>query len=392
MAALLKDLRASLAAVPGVQINIGGPISHRIDHILSGTRSAIAVKIFGPKLDQLVAIGRQVSEVVSGVKGAVDVALEPLIRIPQYHIKPRPRVPGLHRLTPGKLMKEVERALRGEVATHILERQRPVAVLVRYRYPRPDRRAHLEQLPILTPDGAAVPLKELAYIHYATGPSSINRESGERRIIVSANVAHGDLIGVVRAIQKKVDGLTLPQGYRVEYGGQFKSEEAASRTLLLLSLGVLAGIFLLLYMAFGNIRNVLLILINVPLALFGGVFAVYLGQGILSVASLVGFITLFGIATRNGIMMISHYQYLLKEEGQSLKETVLQGSLERLNPILMTALTTALAVIPLVLAAGQPGNEIQSPMAVVILGGLVTSSLLNLLVLPVLFFKFGKQV
>ena len=393
MAAFLKALRDSLARVPGMQINIGGPISHRIDHILSGTRSAIAVKIFGLRLDRLVAIGRQVDALVKEVPGAVDVALEPLIRVPQYHIKPRYGALGRHGLTPGGLMKEVERALRGEVATHIVERQLPVAVLVRYRqpYPRPRRRTHLENLPILTPAGASIPLKALAHVRYATGPNSINREGGERRIVVSANVAGGDLIGVVKAIQKRVDGLKLPLGYRVAYGGQFKSEAAASHTLILLSLAVLVGIFLILYVAFGNMRSVLLILLNVPLALFGGVFALYLGKGIVSVASLVGFITLFGIAARNGIMMLGHYRHLIDKEGRPLREAVIQGSLERLNPILMTALTTALAVIPLVLASGEPGNEIQSPMAVVILGGLVTSTLLNLLLLPVLFYRFGTE-
>jgi Cu/Ag efflux pump CusA len=291
-----------------------------------------------------------------------------------------------HGLRTGELAEIIETAYAGHKVTQVLENQRTYDVIVRYL---DNQRADVEAIRntvVDTPSGAKVPLKMLADIRDDVGPNTISRENVQRRIVVSANVSGRDLRGVIDETRRGIErDVSLPEGYYVAYGGQFESEQAATRTIALLGSMVIAGIFLLLFLSFRSVRNALLIMVNLPLALIGGVVAVYLGGGILSVASLVGFITLFGIATRNGIMMISHYEHLRTVEGAPFDEAVIRGSMERLSPVLMTALCAGLALIPLVLAGGEPSNELQAPMGVVILGGLLSSTALNMLVVPALY-------
>ncbi|MBK04977.1 MAG: CusA/CzcA family heavy metal efflux RND transporter [Deltaproteobacteria bacterium] len=389
MASLLQDLRAKLAAVPGVRINIGQPISHRIDHMLSGSRSAIAIKLFGPKLTQLLTYGKKIQAAVTTIPGAVDVSIEPVVQVPRYQLLPRKHMTSRLGLSQSQLMEKVELALWGTVATHVLEGRRLVPVRVRYNVPTPSHKTQLAKLPIILNQHVMAPLTQFANIRYGYGPNRINRESGQRRIIISANSSKTDLIGLVNDIKKSVGKLNLPAGYYVEYGGQFEREASARNTLLWLGLAVLFGTFFLLRIVFQSTTAAGLVLVNLPLALIGGVLSIALTGDVLSIASIVGFIALFGIATRNGIIMVSHYQQL-QQEGVPLQEAVVQGSLERLNPILMTALTTGLGMIPLLLAGGQPGNELQSPMALVILGGVFSATTLNLLVLPTLYFTINR--
>ena len=386
----LHSFRKELSSLPGVVINIGQPISHRIDHMLSGSRSAIAIKLYGPDLLKLQKFGEQIKTQVATVPGLVDVGLEPMIQVPQYQILPRSFHAQRYGLNPGSLMERVEKALRGSIETHILEGQHNVGVLVRNNHNGIHSKKQLEDLPIFTPAGPVVPLGQVARIRYGWGPNRINREAGQRRIIINANTSKADLVGLVKQAQQKIQSIKLPPGYHVEYGGQFEREATARQTILVLSLVVFLAILWLLYLAFGSLKVAFLILVNLPLALIGGVFLLYATGQVVSVAALVGWITLFGIATRNGIILISHYQHLA-QEGQSLWDTVVQGSLERLNPVLMTALTTGLAMLPLMLASGKPGNELQSPMAYVIFGGLFSATLLNMLVLPVLYLRYGNQ-
>jgi len=390
MPALLASLRKALGKVPGIVVNIGQPISHRINHMLSGTRSAIAVKLFGPDLDELRLYGERIREATSKVEGAVDVSLEPMVRIPQVRVLPRKEIIARFGMAPGDVVRAAGVALAGEVATELIDGSYRVPVRVSYATRKMDTVESLKALPIMTPGGAVVPLGTLARVRHATGPVSINREGGQRRIVVSANVTGGDLVGVLKRIQAAVGKIKLPRGYRVAYGGQFKREAAARQTLLGVGLLVVIGIFLLLYLAFGSARATVLILANLPFALVGGLLGILATDRIVSIASIVGFIALFGIATRNGILLISHYQHLQTEEGETLTGAVLRGSLERLNPVLMTALTTGLAIIPLIVFGDQPGNELERPMALVIAGGLVSSTVLNMLVLPVLAKRFLK--
>jgi CzcA family heavy metal efflux pump len=384
--AFLTELRQKLTQVPGMVTTIGGPIAHRIDHMLSGTRSSIAIKIFGDDLAQLRATAAQVEAVMKKIKGVVDLSIEQQVEVPQLAIVFDREAIARYGLRAGALAEIVETAYAGEVVTKVLENQRTYDVVVRYR---DDQRADVEAVrntPIDTPSGARVPLKMLADIREDVGPNLIMRENVQRRIVVSSNVSGRDLRGVIDDIRRGIEAeVRLPDGYYVVYGGQFESEQAASRTISLLGLLVIAGIFVLLFLSFGSVRNALLIMVNLPLALIGGVVAVYLGGAVLSVASLVGFITLFGIATRNGIMMISHYEHLRTVEGAGFDEAVERGSMERLSPVLMTALCAGLALVPLVLAGGEPGNELQAPMGIVILGGLLSSTALNMLVVPALY-------
>jgi CzcA family heavy metal efflux pump len=386
----LHELRRQLTTVPGVVTTIGGPIAHRIDHMLSGTRASIAIKIFGEDLAALRAAASQVEAAMKPVAGVVDLAVEQQVEVPQLAIVfDRPAI-ARYGLRTGQLAELIETAYAGAKVTRVLEHQRAYDLVVRYR---DDQRADLEAIRntvVDTPSGARVPLKMLAQIRDDLGPNLVVRENAQRRIVVSANTSGRDLRGVIDEIRRRIEAeVALPPGYYVEYGGQFESEQAASRTLLLLGAAVVAGILVVLFLSFRSLRNALLIMVNLPLALIGGVLAVFLSGGVLSVASLVGFITLFGIATRNGIMMISHYQHLRGVEGASLVEAVTRGSMERLSPVLMTALCAGLALIPLVLAGAEPGNELQAPMGVVILGGLLTSTALNMLVVPTLYLRFG---
>ncbi len=391
-AEFLGALRKEFASLPGMVIVIGQPLSHRIDHMLSGTRANIAIKLFGDDLSQLRTSAEDIRKVMVKVDGAVDVSVEQQVDIPQLQIKfDRDRI-ARYGLRSGALAEIVETAFAGNKVTNVLDNQRTYAVVVRF----PDSaRADPESIGntlIDTPVGTKVPLKMLASIREDTGPNMITRENAQRKIVVMANVGGRDLRSVINDLRAGIEReVKLPQGYYVVYGGQFESESDATRTITFLGVFVVAGIFLLLFLAFRSVRTALLVMVNLPLALIGGVIAVSLSGGVLSVASLVGFITLFGIATRNGIMMISHYEHLQDVEGAPFDEAVERGSLERLSPILMTALCAGLALIPLVLAGDQPGNEIQAPMGVVILGGLLSSTALNMLVVPALYARLGRR-
>jgi CzcA family heavy metal efflux pump len=389
-AAFLAELRRQLTTVPGVVTTIGGPIAHRIDHMLSGTRASIAIKIFGDDLAALRAAAQQIEAAMKQVDGVVDLAIEQQVLVPQLAIVFDREAIARYGLRAGELAEIIETAYAGTKVSRVLESQRTYDLVVRYR---DDQRANVDAIrdtPIDTPSGARVPLKMLAAIRDDVGPNLIMRENVQRRIVVSANTSGRDLRGVIDDIRAGIERrVKLPPGYYVEYGGQFESEQAASRTILLLGLAVIAGIFIVLFLSFGSLRNAILIMVNLPLALIGGVVAVFAGGGVVSIASLVGFITLFGIATRNGIMMISHYEHLQTAEGASFDEAVRRGSLERLSPVLMTALCAGLALVPLVLAGAEPGNELQAPMGVVILGGLLTSTALNMLVVPALYARFA---
>ncbi|WP_257455268.1 efflux RND transporter permease subunit [Archangium lipolyticum] len=390
---LLEAMRKSLAQVPGAIITIGQPLSHRIDHMLSGSRSAIALKLFGDDLEKLRELAEQVKKVAEGTPGAVDVSIEQQVDIPELEIRTDRDAVARYGLTTGEVAEAVERAFAGQTVGSVLEGQRAVDLVVRLD---DASRADLEAIAstlIDTPAGPRIPLKMLASLTRETGPNTISREGVQRKMVVQANVAGRDLSSVVDELKARVAReMTFPEGYYIVYGGQFESAEEAARGIILLSGGVVVGIFLLLVVAFASVRNALLTLINLPLALIGGVVAVALTSGVVSVASLVGFITLFGIATRNGILMVSHFEHLMTEEGKSLPDAVAQGSMERLAPILMTALSAGLALVPLVIAGHEAGNEIQAPMGVVILGGLLTSTFLNMLVVPVLFQLFGRGV
>jgi len=387
----LTALRKELGSVPGMVITIGQPISHRIDHMLSGTRANIAIKLFGDDLYQLRSSAEQIRRVMEKVEGVVDLSVEQQVDIPQLAISFDRDAIARYGLRTGNLAEIIEIAFAGEKVTQVLENQRTYDVVVRYRE---DQRADVEAIrntAVDTPAGAKVPLKMLASIREDTGPNTISRENVQRKIVIMANVSGRDLRSVINDTRAGIDAqVKLPPGYHVVYGGQFESEQEASRTIAFLSVFVVAGIFLLLFLAFRAVKSALLIMVNLPLALIGGVVAVYLGSGVLSVASIVGFITLFGIATRNGIMMVSHYEHLIRMEGAPFDEAIVRGSMERLSPILMTALCAGLALIPLVLAGHEPGNEIQAPMGLVILGGLLSSTALNMLVVPALYGRFAR--
>lgn len=384
-AGLSEALRKEFSAIPGTNITIGQPIEHRIDHLLSGTRANIAVKIFGPDLHRLRELGTQVQEALTPVRGLVDLQLEQQSDVPELRIEADRGALGRHGLAAADLAETIDVALGGEQVGELLEEGRRTALVVRADdFLRADPTA-IGQLAVTTPTGRAIPLAHLASIRMDRGPNTVSRENGQRKIVVQANVAGRDLGGAVADIQRIVgSGVRLPEGYHVEYGGQFESQRESSRVLLSVSAVVGALIFLLLYAEFRSARIASLAMANLPLALIGGVAAIFLTTRIVSVASLVGFVTLFGIATRNGILLLSHYRQL-RRRGVPLREAVERGSEERLAAILMTALTAGLALIPLALGGGKPGNEIQTPMAIVILGGLLSATALNMLVVPALY-------
>jgi len=387
----LAALRADLASVPGTQIVVGQPISHRIDHMLSGSRSNIAVKIFGPDLAELRRLTAAIKGVVQGVEGAVDVTDEQQNDIPFLTMRFKREALARHGLSIRQVAETVETAFSGMAVSRVQQGQATYDLTVRFD---PASKASLDAVHatlVTTAGGARLPLSALADIRNDRAPYYITRENVQRKMVVMANVAGRDLASVVDDIRRKVGSeVQLPAGYHVEYGGQFESAEEAARVLLFLGLAVIVGIFLLLFVAFGTARDALLVMLNLPLAIIGGVIGVFVSGGVLSVASIIGFITLFGIATRNGVMMIAHIHHLVEHEGVlDAAEAVKRGAEERLVPILMTALAAGLALVPLALAAGQPGSEIQSPMAVVILFGLASSTLLNMLVVPALYLRFG---
>jgi CzcA family heavy metal efflux pump len=385
------ELRERLAIVPGMNITIGRPIGHRIDHMLSGTQAAIAVKIFGPDLYQLRSIGEEVRAAIEDLPGVVDLALDQQADVPQLRIQTDRLAMARFGVTPGMLMEAVDVAFNGEVASQILEDQSLVDLMVRYPEELRGSEELVAQARVDVAAGGTVALSELAEVRRDRGPNVINRENVQRKIVVQANVEDRDVGSVVEDIRERVETqVTLPGGYFVEYGGQFESGQAAARAIGLMSLASIAAIFLILFQEFGRARIAMLIMVNLPLALIGGLVATLILGGVLNVATMVGFIALFGIAVRNGILLVSHYRHLL-EQGAGLREAVVQGSLERLIPILMTALTAALALIPLALGGGEPGKEIQAPMALVVLGGLLSSTFLNMVVVPALFYRFGGE-
>ncbi len=390
-AQILASIREELARVPGVVVNVGQPISHRLDHLLSGVRAQIAIKVFGENLGELRAAAGRVRDALGGVPGVTDLQVEQQVLIPQIAIRiDRERAARLG-VNTGTLARTLETALLGSVVTQFVEGQRTVDVIVRYPYENVVSIDSVRQSLIDLPSGAKVPVSELANVTEALGPNAIHRENAQRRIVISCNVAGRDLSAVVGSIRRAVDGVRLPQGYYATIGGQFESQQSATRLIALLSLASLLGMFVVLYAHFRSTFVVFQVLLNIPLALVGSVAAVFLTGGVLSVATLVGFITLCGIASRNGIMMISHYLHLMTAEGEAFsRNMVVRGSLERLVPVLMTALTAALGLIPLAVSTGAPGKEILQPLAVVILGGLISSTLLDIVVTPAVFYRFGR--
>jgi len=388
---LFEALRREFSAIPGTSVTIGQPIGHRIDHMLSGTRANIAVKIFGPDLYELRQVGARVRDVIQSVPGVADLQLEQQMDVPQLQIRADRGALARYGMTVGQLAEAIDVAFNGEVVSQVLEEGRSYDLVVRFPAELRSNAQAIAGVMFDTPTGQRVPLSQLAAIVVDRGPNTISRENVQRKIVVQANVAGRDLGGTVADIQRAVArGVALPAGYHIVYGGQFESQSEATRVLGALSLLSIAAIFLILYAEFRSARTAALVMANLPLALIGGIVAVLLTGGVVSIASLVGFVTLFGIATRNGILLVSHYQQLLGE-GASLREAVVRGSLERLSPILMTALTAGLALIPLALGGGEPGNELQTPMAIVILGGLLTATALNMLVLPPLYTLYGRS-
>lgn len=386
----MEVLREKLSVVPGVNITIGQPITHRIDHMLSGTRANIAIKIFGPNLSELFNIGKQVKTEIEGIENLVDVNLEQQIEVPQIKIKPKRLTLAKYGITTDELMEFIDIAIAGEAVGQIYDGQKSFDLVLRYQA---NERSDVEQIKncmLDAIDGKKIPLYYVADVSITGSPYSVNRENVQRKVVVSANVSGGGLKETVNSIQNNINkNIVLPENYHIVYGGQFESEEKASKLLFMSSIGAILIIFLLLFIEFKDLRLASIVLLNLPLALIGGIFIIYFTSGIVSIASIIGFISLFGIATRNGILLVSHFQVLLAQ-GKSLREVIVQGSMDRLNPILMTALTTALALIPLAIAGDQAGNEIQSPMAVVLLGGLLSATILNIVVIPAIFYLTSK--
>jgi CzcA family heavy metal efflux pump len=388
----LEALRRDFTLVPGMNITIGQPIGHRIDHMLSGTRASIAVKVFGDDLSELRRLGAQVEGLMRTVPGVVDLAREQQSDIPFLRVRFDRVALARHGLRIAEVSRALEIATGVHVVSQVLEGQASFDLVVRTDPGEVQSIEDLEQMSITTASGALVPIRALATLQRDRGPNEVGRENVQRRLVVSCNVSGRDVGSVVADIRSAVEReVALPPGYRVVYGGQFESAEGATRTLGLLGVAGLFAVLGLLYSAFGSLRDALLVLLNLPLALIGGALGVFLMGGVLSVASLVGFITLFGIATRNGIMLVSHIRHLVHEEGVgNVDVAVRRGALERLVPILMTALAAGLGLVPLALSGGEPGSEIQAPMAVVILCGLTTSTTLNMFVVPALYRRFGS--
>lgn len=390
-AEMMEEVRHKLKAIPGVNIEIGQPISHRIDAMLSGTQANVAIKVFGPDLPAIYDAGNKIKEAVSDVEGLHDVNVEQQVMRPQVRISPRREVMAEYGLTMPEFSRAVGVLLGGLRVSEVYEDNIVTDVVLRLSPGEGDGLERVRRVPVSLPSGMTVPLEAVAEIALVGGPSGINRENRERRIVVSANVEGRDLRGAVEEIKEKVASqVDLPEGARVEYGGQFESEERASRILLLASLCSIVAIFMLLYNQFRDFRESAVVMLNLPLALIGGVLAIELSSGVVSIPAIIGFISLFGIATRNGMLLVDRYNELVRR-GRSPREAVMEGSLDRMNPIIMTALTSALALIPLAAGGAEPGNEIQSPMAKVILGGLISSTLLNGFVIPIMFLLLKRK-
>ena len=391
-AALLAELRRGFATLPGTNVTIGQPISHRIDHMLSGTRANIAVKVFGDDLPTLRKLGERVRAEMAGVAGAVDVSLEQQTEVPFIRFVLNRTAIARYGLRANEVADAVETAFAGVAVGRIFDRATAFELIVKFDPAAQADFDRLSGLPVDTPRFGPVPIGLLAEVRREVGPNMVLRENVQRRIVISANVAGRDLGSVVQDMRSAVSrAVAMPPGYRVEFGGQFESERSATQRLLVLGAAVMLGLFMLLVLAFGRPRDAWLIMLNLPLALIGGVAGVYLAGGTLSIASTIGFITLFGIATRNGIMLVSHIRHLREEEGVTdLRVAVERGARERLIPILMTAMAAGLALVPLALGGGRAGSEIQTPMAIVILCGLMTSTLLNMVVVPTMYLRYGE--
>jgi Cu/Ag efflux pump CusA len=389
---LVAEVREKLGTITGANIEIGQPISHRIDAMLSGTKANIAIKLFGDDLNKMFSLGNRIKDAIGDIPGIADLNVEQQIERPQLKIQPKREMLAKFGITLPEFSEYVNVALAGKVISQVYEQGKSFDLIVKVKDDARDEMEKIRNLMVDTNDGRKVPLNYVAEVVSAMGPNTINRENVKRKIVISANVADRDLRSVVNDIQKRIDtSIQLPEGYHIEYGGQFESEQAASRTLALTSFISIVVIFLLLYNEFRSVKESGVILLNLPLALIGGVFALVITTGEVSIPAIIGFISLFGIATRNGMLLISHYNHLQKEEGLNVYDSVMQGSLDRLNPILMTALSSALALIPLALGGDLPGNEIQSPMAKVILGGLLTSTFLNGFIVPIVYLMMHRR-
>lgn len=387
---MVKELRTKLASLPGVNVEIGQPISHRIDAMLSGAKTQIAIKLFGDDLNRLYNYGNKIKNTISGIEGVVDINVEQQVERPQLNISPRREMLAKYGITINEFASFINITLAGEVVSQVYEKGLPYDVTVRLD---DEHRNSMEKISNLMIDSnvGKIPLSYVADVVSATGPNTINRENVSRRIIVSANVQDRDLRSAVNEIQEKIESeVILPENYYVAYGGQFESEAEASRTLALTSIGALIIIFMLLYQEYRNMNQSLIILLNMPLAMIGGILILRFTSGELNIPAIIGFISLLGITTRNGMLLMSRYNSL-REEGISLVERIYHGSIDRLNPIIMTALTSALALIPIAVSGSEPGNEIQSPLAIVILGGLITSTILNIFVVPIVYYLISKK-
>ena len=389
---LVAEVREKLGTIVGANVEIGQPISHRIDAMLSGTKANIAIKLFGDDLNRMFTLGNEIKSAIQGIPGIADLNVEQQIERPQLVISPKREMLAKYGISLPEFSEFVNVCLAGEAVSQVYEKGKSFDLTVRVKDNLRDEMEKIRNLMIDTGDGQKIPLNYVAEIRSAMGPNTISRENVKRKIVISANVADRDLRSVVNDIQAQVDAqIKLPEGYHIEYGGQFESEQAASRTLALTSFMSIVVIFLLLYHEFRNVKESAIILINLPLALIGGVFTLLITTGEVSIPAIIGFISLFGIATRNGMLLISHYNHLQQEEGYGVYDSVIHGSLDRLNPILMTALSSALALIPLALSGDLPGNEIQSPMAKVILGGLLTSTFLNGFIIPIVYLMMHRN-
>ena len=394
--AFMSEVRARLASVPGVVTSVGQPLGHRIDHMVSGTQATIAIKIFGTDLSQLYMLGNKIKETVSDIDGLVDINVEQQTETPQLQVRANRAMLAQYGITMEQFNRFVATAFNGEKIGDVYEGQRSFDLVMKQRFASDTLTIEdVKDALIDTYGGGKVPLGVVADVVSVGGPNTISRENVQCKLVVSANVSGRDAIGVVEEVQKAIEAkVPLPEGYRIDYGGQFESAKSATRTLILVFIVALIVIYLLLYTEFKSLSLSLIVLLNLPLALIGGVMAVKLGANTLSTPALIGFITLFGIATRNGILLVSRFQVLFAQRNDatvSPRDIIMQGSLDRFNPILMTALTTALSLVPMVLAADHPGNEIQAPMAVVVLGGLITSTLLNIFVIPIVYEWYAKR-
>lgn len=381
----LAEVREKLASVPGIASTVGQPLGHRIDHMLTGTRASIAIKIFGPDLTQLFMTANDIKAEIEGIEGLVDVSVEQQTETPELQIRAKRDMLARHKISMEEFNHYIELAFSGDKVSEVYEGQRSFDLVLRLNKNYTESIEGIKSAMIVNGEGVMIPLEEVAEIVSVGGPNSISRENVQRKIVVSANTAGRDVVSIVEEIEQRVnDNVNIPENYLVEYGGQFQSAKKASKTLMIMTIIAIFVIFLLLYGEFKDVTLSAIVLINLPLALIGGVFAIFVTSNTVSIPAIIGFITLFGIATRNGILLISRYQFGTTQ-GITLRQSVIDGSKDRLTPILMTALTSALALIPMVMNGTASGNEIQSPMAVVVLGGLLTSSFLNMYVIPIIY-------